>query len=344
MLADIHLQNFRSYTDAKYTFSPNVNIIVGPNASGKTNLLEAVLMICKGKSYRAKDSELIQFKKDWSKITATLADNTQRSVKLEPHKSFNINGKEYKRLPSEKTLPVVLFEPNHLQLLSGGPDKRREYLDDIIEQVSPGYSSIRRQYQRTLAQRNNYLKQPRLDQKHMFPWDVRLSQLGGQIIVKRLDLISKFNLILEETYRDLSGDNTKTEIKYLNHWPPEIYETRMLNGLEANIETDKQRGFTSLGPHREDFEILLDKHKSQTTASRGETRTILLALKIVEISVIQDLRQQNPIVLLDDVYSELDTSRRNLLTSSLSKNQIFITSTDIDNKMINRKSLKLIQT
>ena len=345
MLADLHLQNFRSYTDTSFKFSPNVNIIVGPNASGKTNLLEAVLIICKGKSYRAKDNELIQFNKDWAKLTSTLTDDTKRIVKLEPHKTFGINGNEYKRLSLDKTIPVVVFEPNHLQLLSGGPERRRDYLDDLLEQINPGYARLRRQYIRTLAQRNNLLKQPNVNNNHVFPWNIKLSQLGGQIVRERVGLIKETNDKLKNLYQELSGDKTNTEIKYINHWTPETYETSLLHGLEAGLETDKIRGFTSLGPHREDFEVLLNNHNSQVTASRGETRTVILSLKLTELKIVEKVREQKPTFLLDDVFSELDKNRRSNLLKYLKDNQVFITTTNADTISTNLKgSYKITPT
>ena len=142
MLSDLRLQHFRSYNNTSFELSKGVNIVVGPNASGKTNLLEAILVLCRGNSYRAKDTELIQFEQPWSRLDATINDNTVRTVKLfnnqTPSKLFEINKKEYKRLPATQTLPAVLFEPNHLQLLSGSPERRRDYLDDLVEQTISG--------------------------------------------------------------------------------------------------------------------------------------------------------------------------------------------------------------
>lgn len=330
MLADIQLKNFRSYEDANFKFSPNVNIIVGPNASGKTNLLEAVLMVSKGKSYRAKDNELIRFNKEWSRLDANLSSGSARTVKLTNEKTFLIDDKEYKRLSLDKTLPVVLFEPNHLQLLTGRPDRRRDFLDDLIEQTINGYGGLRRHYGRALAQRNNLLKQPHLDRNHIFPWDVKLSQLAGQIVRERVNIVKEINNKLEALYKELSGDKTKANIKYLNKWSPEAYETNLLKTLEADIQLDKIKGFTSHGPHREDFIVNLNSRPSQLIASRGETRTILLALKIIELAVIEKARDIKPILLLDDVFSELDKNRRKYLINKLKSNQVFVTTTDAD--------------
>lgn len=330
MLADLTLQNFRSYKDSSFKFSPSLNIIVGPNASGKTNLLEAVLMVAKGKSYRAKDNELIQINKEWGRLSSKLIGGGSRTVKLTNIKTFHIDNNEYKRLSLDKTLPIVLFEPNHLQLLSGSPERRRDYLDDLLEQIIPGFSRLRRQYMRVLSQRNNLLKQPNLDKNHVFPWDIKLSQLAGQIVRERVSLTNEINHGLEALYQKLSGDKTKIRLDYINRWSPNMYESSLLKGLEANIETDRMRGFTSLGPHREDFEINLNQHKAQLVASRGEIRTILLALKIIELQITEKARQIKPLFLLDDVFSELDENRRHNLVNYLDGYQVFITTTNAD--------------
>src|SRR5579884_4307960 len=187
MITDLRLQHFRSYRDESFEFSPNVNIIVGPNASGKTNLLEAMLVLAHGASYRANDQELIEFHKPWARLDSHHQNSATRTVKIiaaetgRPDKVYELNGKIYKRLSLQQSLPVVLFEPNHLQLFVGGPEKRRDYLDDLLEQSTPGYGTLRRQYRRALAQRNNLLKQPHHTiSTQIFPWNVRLSELAGQ--------------------------------------------------------------------------------------------------------------------------------------------------------------------
>lgn len=333
MLSDLRLQHFRSYNNTSFELSPGVNIVVGPNASGKTNLLEAILVLARGNSYRVKDTELIQFEQPWSRLDATINDNTVRTVKLfnnqTPSKLFEINKKEYKRLPATQTLPAVLFEPNHLQLLSGSPERRRDYLDDLVEQTISGYGTIRRQYKRALAQRNNLLKKtPTTDD--MFAWNVRLSQLAGQIVRYRVELSQQINQDLPKLYKDLSGVKTEVGVEYQNQWQPDQYETKLLKELESNFETDVLRGFTSKGPHREDLVVLFDDRPAQETASRGESRTAVLALKIIELQLIEAARDTTPILLLDDVFSELDGKRRHALTDYLEKYQTFITTTDAD--------------
>jgi DNA replication and repair protein RecF len=335
MLTDIRLQHFRSYDDASFEIDPGVNIIVGPNASGKTNLLEAILMTCLGASYRAKEADLVQFEQPWARID-TRTPTGSRTIKLIADtnivkKEFVIDDQPLKRLLLPKTVPVVLFEPNHLQLLTGSPDLRREYLDNLLEQLIPGFATLRRQYKRTLAQRNRLLKQGRNHaDSQLFAWNIRLSQLGAEIATQRIRLVAELNKNIQKLYRDLSHTKAKVTTAYSSGCSNEQYSSDMLHKLEANIERDFDRGFTAYGPHRDDIVITLNGHLIQEAASRGETRTMLLALKILEMQLIEQNRNQKPILLLDDVFSELDGARRRALTEVLKGYQTFITTTDAD--------------
>lgn len=335
MLADIHLENFRSYQNASFDLSPNVNVIVGPNASGKTNLLESILVLSTGHSYRAKDFEMVQFKKTWARIDANLSNNSKRTVKLkldgQKEKTYELDKKAYRRLSFQHTLPVVVFEPNHLLLLSGGPDRRRDYLDDLLERNTIGYSKQRRQYKQALAQRNALLKQvPSPDKAQIFPWNVRLSELAGNIVKARVGLIETLNKTAPALYKEINQVKTNVALTYETNLSLDNYETGLLKVLESNIDNDRMRGFTSSGPHREDMEVTLNGHPVQEVASRGETRSIILSLKIAELEMIKHTRDLAPMFLLDDVFSELDGKRRHGLATYLSSYQTFITTTDSD--------------
>lgn len=334
MISDIRLQHFRSYTDAYFELDPGVTIIAGPNATGKTNLLEAVLVIARGNSYRAKDSELIQFGADWARLDAQ-TPNGSRTVKIKadpsPGKIFEIDDQTVSRLHQSKTLPTVLFEPNHLLLMSGSPDLRRSFLDDLIEQTESGYGSVRRHYKRVLAQRNSLLKNnPRDLKEQLFVWNVRLSELGGQMAKRRQALIERFGSLVPELYVHLAGRENQIQIQYASRFAVEHYESQLLHKLESSTELDVLRGFTAYGPHRDDLQVLIDGHPLQESASRGETRTLVLALKILELQILEEARNQRPMLLLDDVFSELDTERRQALTRYVEQYQTFITTTDAD--------------
>jgi DNA replication and repair protein RecF len=335
MITDLRLQHFRSYSDASYELGPKVNIIVGPNASGKTNLLEAILVLARGSSYRAKDNELVQFGKPWARIDGHSADSGQRTAKIiikpEPGKQYELDGKPFKRLTLQHTLPAVLFEPNHLLLFAGGPERRRDYLDDLLEETIAGYGTTRRQYRRALAQRNALLKNgTRTSQTQFFPWNIRLSQLAGVIVRARAELVTRINKDIGKLYKELSQTKTKVTIAYGNRWVVDAYESQFLKKLEISLGEDQQRGFTGSGPHREDLSVLFDRHPAQEIASRGEVRTAILALKIIELKIVEDIRQATPLLLLDDVFSELDGKRRHALTDYLADYQTFITTTDAD--------------
>jgi DNA replication and repair protein RecF len=292
-------------------------------------------MTCLGASYRAKEADLVQFEQPWARID-TRTPTGSRTIKLIADtnivkKEFVIDDQPLKRLLLPKTVPVVLFEPNHLQLLTGSPDLRREYLDNLLEQLIPGFATLRRQYKRTLAQRNRLLKHGRSQaDSQLFAWNIRLSQLGAEIATQRIRLVAELNKNIQKLYRDLSHTKAKVTTAYSSGCSNEQYSSDMLHKLEANIERDFDRGFTAYGPHRDDIVITLNGHLIQEAASRGETRTMLLALKILEMQLIEQNRNQKPILLLDDVFSELDGARRRALTEVLKGYQTFITTTDAD--------------
>jgi DNA replication and repair protein RecF len=333
MITDIHLQNFRSYKDNSFDIGEKVNIIIGQNGSGKTNLLESIMMITKGSSYRAKDPNLILIGSKWLRIEAHTADQT-RILKIMLNedkiaKSFEINTKVVNRLKLEQTIPIVLFEPNHLQLLAGSPEARREYLDEILVQTKVGYKQLLSKYKRTVAQRNNLLKFPPINKHSIFAWNVQLSGMGGRIFRYRQDLITKVNQDITNIYRSISKSNEEIQLKYISEFEPSNYETKLLNSLE-DYSQDQIRGYTLHGPHRDDFKIFINSHEFSSVASRGETRTILLALKLIEAKIIEDYLNVKPILLLDDVFGELDQQRRKLLTEIIKSYQSFITTTDAD--------------
>ena len=334
MIQSLRLQHFRSYSDDSFEFDPGVNIIVGPNASGKTNLLEALLVLARGSSYRVHDAELLKHGAPWARLDALL-DGLERTVKLTSdasgfEKTYELAGRIFKRLSLERTIPAVLFEPDHLDLLSGPPDIRRSYLDELLAQVMPGYAVTVRSYRRTLAQRNRLLKSGYASPEQLFPWDVRLSQLGAQIVRARTGLVDSLHQKIKALYQDISSSKTIVALSYRYGAEIDQYESVMLRQLEARRNDDIERGFTSFGPHRDDLLIYFNELPAAEVASRGEARTLVLALKVLELQLIEQRRDQTPLLLLDDVFSELDGARRRALTNHLQPYQTFITTTDAD--------------
>jgi DNA replication and repair protein RecF len=338
MLSQLRLQNFRSYQDKTFTFGPNINLIIGPNASGKTNLLEAIFFICQGRSYRAVDSEIIKFNNEALRLAGINERDEKKEIKIYKNKKILIEKeKEIKNTKDYFFNPVVLFEPDQLTLLADRPEKRRDYLDDLIETTKDDYRIIRKKYNRTLNQRNALLKNKKINKNQIFPWDFKLSELSSLIINERINLTETINKYLKDIYKNISGKETDIEIKYLTSWPKENYASNFLNELEKTIQDDILRGYTSIGPHREDFLINLNQKKTKSIASRGEIRTIILALKLIEAEIVKINYRQKPIILLDDVFGELDQERQTNLINSLTSYQIFITLASFDNLFKNSK-------
>ena len=331
----LHIQQFRSYADFAVDLSPGVNIVVGPNGCGKTNLLEAILIVSGFPSFRAHISELLQHEKDWARIDIGVSGG-ERILRLEKRneaidKTYEINGNKKKRPGFSDIVPTIVFEPEHMRLLTGSPEHRRDFFDQMLVETEANFSSLKNQYKRTLAQRNSLLKQnSTVIKSQIFAWDVRLSELAGKLVASRQKLVTKLNEQLERIYGEIAGKENKVVLQYETKLPIATYETSLLAKLEQNLHKDIERGFTTYGPHRDDFLMLLDGQPAEHTASRGETRTLVLSLKILEIKIIEEARLQKPLILLDDVFSELDGARRKALTNYLKDYQTIITTTDAD--------------
>ena len=331
MISEIRLRQFRSYLDSKFVLSSGVNVVVGPNASGKTNLLEAVMVVGRGGSYRAPDADLVMHNKNWARID-TITGEDKRALKISvsslPAKELVINNKVHKRITSALQIPVVLFEPGHLNMLSGSPDARRRYIDGVLEQIDAGFKKAKKDYERVLRQRNNLLKKGVAARNEFFPWDVRLSQLAGLMVVARTELIDALNKEIGGVYGSIAGKKTPIAIIYESKINPLQYESQMLKKLEGSFELDRLRGYTGVGPHRDDLKILINNKESTLVASRGESRTIIVSLKALEADILNHSLGLAPIILLDDVFSELDIRRSSRLSSFLDKYQSLITTTD----------------
>ena len=222
-------------------------------------------------------------------------------------------------------IPVVLFEPDDLQLLSGSPTRRRNFLDYFLSQIFPSFQLALTRYNKALKQRNNLLKRDNVSKDELFPWNLMLAEYGAEIISKRQDFLELLNSKIEEVYFEISGVKDKIKIDYLGE---KVSKNEILAILSENIERDKILGYTNFGPHKHDIQFIFNKKPAQNVASRGENRSLVLALKFIETDILADLTSKRPIVLLDDVFSELDDDRQKLLTKHFSKYQTIITSTN----------------
>lgn len=261
--------------------------------------------------------------------------HAEGGIRRDPHaarrqKTFEIDEKVFKRLPLAQRQPTILFEPNDLQLVESEPSLRRNYFDNIIEQYTPGYEKNRSQYKRVVAQRNALLKQGGNIDSQIFAWNLRLVDLGEKLVTERLKLLEQINKNLTQTYSAIAGSDTTVKIEYESSIGLDGYSTKLLKKLESSQALDMQRGFTGNGPHRDDFTIYIKGQPALQSASRGEIRTLLLSLKIIELQILEDERSVRPLLLLDDVFSELDGARRRALTDFLKDYQTIITTTDAD--------------
>lgn len=342
MIRSLAVEHLRSHRKFSRRLSRTVTIVTGQNGSGKTSLIEAITVALRGKSFKAGDDELLRHDTEWWRIDLQLGDEL-RTVKYQPDqtkkKTFVIDDKIYQRLPLAAKYPVVLFEPDDLRLLNGSPTRRRQFVDKLASQLIPDYSKVLHRYERALLQRNRLLKNG-ASSEALFAWNVSLAKYGAQIIDIRVRLIERMNDRLNKTYRTIAQKNDIVTMHY-SHTVIDHTEQKLLHELEAKTERDKILGYTSVGPHRHDVMFQFNDMAAGGAASRGETRTIILALKFMEVELIEDVVEKQPIILLDDVLSELDDKRQMHLATKFQNHQIIMTSTNPPSGFGDAKVIKL---
>ena len=329
-IKNLHVRHLRSHDTFMIEFSPEVTIITGANGSGKTSLLEAIYVSLQGTSFKGGDNDLLKKESPWWRIDVSFDDTDNRVVKFDPEKvtgrkQFIIDNKTTARIPAKLKYPVVLFEPEDLRLLHGSPARRRQFIDRFISQLNPLYGPTLRKYERSLKQRNNLLKNTVVSDDELFAWNISLAEHGSFIIEQRIAFIEQINQNLGRLYQEIAGTHDDVSIHYSHTFVGDIKQ-KLLNELQAHLQRDRYLGSTSVGPHRHDVIFQINNSPALSVASRGEARTIVLALKFLEVDIIEQLIDKQPIILLDDVFSELDASRQKLLTSQLKGHQIIITS------------------
>lgn len=345
-LRKITLHNVRSYDLASFDFDPNVTLILGANGSGKTTILEAVYLLMRGTSFRGRDKDVIPYTQNASEMKLEFSDLPERRSRLGTNdegrlaKGFSVADANSARLAAKDRLPVVLFEPDELRLLSSSPQRRRDFIDGIIARLSPTYSTVLSRFSRSLLQRNELLKQaeqmdPTDWQNHLFAWDVKFAELSGSIIKARTNFIIHANEHLSRIYSDVAGSSHTVTARYITPFQviDDSLQQSLLHQLEKTRQLDARRGYTSVGPHRDDIDILLDTHPASESASRGEMRTIMLTFKLLEVDLQEHHSGRKPLILLDDVFSELDSNREQALIAALAPYQTIITATDLRDEL-----------
>lgn len=344
LISKLTLKNFRIHENKTIELSPKTTVITGKNGSGKTSIIEAVYLSLQGSSFKGADKDILKTDKTWWRVDVTFSDGTKRQIKfnnekITGRKQFIVDNKITQRLPQKNRIPIVLFEPNDLRLLNGSPSRRRDFIDSFICQINPEHHQIINKYKRALTQRNNLLKKSNFRKEDIFIWDVAISEYGAQIIEKRILFIEKLNNEINDLYREVAKTNDTISLHYSHTYIGDIKQ-RLLNDLNKNSEKDQTLGFTTVGPHRHDVIFYFNNSLALSVASRGEIRTIVIALKLLEVSLLEDVTNIKPIILLDDVFSELDEDRqKNLLTTNA---QTIITSTNKPSKPRVKQETKTI--
>lgn len=340
MISKIKLHNFRSYDLYEKDLGPAGTIIVGPNGSGKTNLLEAVYVALRGTSFRGSLVDCMKFNTNQSTILLESDEDTRRVQLVREQekvsKTFTVNDSKSKILTKQNRLPVVLFEPNELRLISSSPTRRRDFLDGLISRLDDQYDRTLRAFNRALLQRNELLKKHQEDSSswrdHLFAWDIKFVQLATSVAQSRANFLYTYEKRLNELYSSLAGKTTAFSIEYLPSVPLNNYEQALLDRLQRSKDYEIITGHTSCGPQREDFLISLHDQPAIKVASRGEMRTIMLSFKLLELELQSQRSDTRPIILLDDVFSELDTTREKLLQETIQNYQFIVTTTDARHK------------
>ena len=334
----IKINNFRNYENSEIKLNKGINIFFGENAQGKTNIIESIFLCSIGKSFRTNnDKELIKF--DEEKCTVeidfekALRDGNIK-IDIGEKKNIFVNKIKIKKLSELLgNINVVIFTPDDINILKGGPQERRKFLDVMISQLRPKYLHVCSMYKKTIDERNAYLKNIE-NQKNDFLeiYDEKLAEYGFEIYKYRKEFIEKIKEKIKKIHKNITNYKEDIEIKYISNCEN---KEKFLNLLKERKNLDIIKGYTTKGVHRDDFQILINELPVDVYGSQGQHRTAVLSLKLSELQVIYDEIGETPILLLDDFMSELDEFRRNSFLKNIEDNQVIITCTDkieINNK------------
>ena len=333
LIKNIKLQNFRNYKNLNLELNKGINIFYGDNAQGKTNIIESIFLCSIGRSFRtSKEKEVISIGENFSKINIDY-EKSDRSgnikYEISDKKNIEINGVKIKKLSELLgNINVVIFTPDDINIIKGGPSGRRKFLDIMIGQLKPAYVYNLNMYLKYLEQRNNYLKQIKVEKKSdemLDIWDEKLAEYAEKIYNYRIYYINLIKEKINTIHSDITENIENIEIEYISDYVNKENFKILLKNSQKN---DIFRGFTTKGIHKDDFLIKINKKLVSTYGSQGQHRTAILSLKICELQVMYDEIGEYPILLLDDFMSELDEKRRKSLLDNIKNIQVVITCTE----------------
>ena len=342
-ISNLSFENYRNLKNSSLSPSPYINIIYGNNAQGKTNLLECMWLLTGGRSFRgAKDKELIAFDQKFAKVKASFfSTNRQQTVEIliqNNKRTPSLNGVQ-KNYLSEiiGSFCAVIFSPNHLTLVKNGPDERRNFIDSALCQIKPSYAIFLSRYRKVLYQRNALLKSIQQDislKDTLDVWNERLANEGSLIAFHRYAYMKEFSKLSSQFYQGISNntETLETACKTGYHSTPDMSRDELKNCILTSLRKKQDEeiylGYTLKGAHRDDMSIKINSKDARSYASQGQQRSAVLSMKLAEAAILQKSKGEPPVILLDDVLSELDSQRQDYLIHRLDGFQVFITCCD----------------
>lgn len=324
IIRKVKLVGFRSHENFELVCRKNTTTITGENGCGKTSVIEAIYEVLRGKSFRAVDAEIIRRGAEFYRVELEYEDGRKVVAYYDGEKKeFLVEDKKQRRLPKKAKYPIVLFEPDDLHLIGASPVSRRNYFDRFFGQLSDGYALALTRYNKALKQRNELLKANNVQPGDTFAWDVMLVKYGAELAQQRRKWTEAVNRKFTETYRSIAENNDEVALQYESEIRT---DSDFLEKLNRNFERDSLLGHTGYGVHRDTYNFIFNKVKADGSASRGEVRSSVLALKFIEAELLERTLGQKPVVLLDDVFSELDQARQKCLVKNFQNNQVILTS------------------
>ena len=334
----LQMLNYRNYNVLDISLGPHVNVFMGDNAQGKTNILEGIYYCAFARSHRtSKDRELI----NWNSNNALLSITVGRerldkridiSILKDGKKAIQINKIKIKKIGELfGNFNVVMFSPEDLKIIKDSPGVRRKFIDMELCQLNPKYYYNLVQYNKVLNERNSILRNRNINKDILDVYDMQLVEFGYNIIMERLEYIQKLNKYSAKIHSDITSGKEKIEFKYTSTIKDlENIKENFYSLLEKNRVRDCERGITSVGPHRDDFTVLINDIDTKSYGSQGQQRTAVLTIKFSSLKIIKELTGEHPVLLLDDVLSELDFSRKRYILSTIGDIQTIITCTGIE--------------
>lgn len=350
IIESVDLQNYRNYEFLNMTFDNKINIIYGDNAQGKTNILESLYVCATSKSHRgSKDKDIIRFGNDEAHIKVMVKKHGM-NYRLDMHlkknktKGIAVNGIPIRRaVELFGIINIIIFSPEDMNIIKNGPSERRRFMDMELSQLDKIYLSNLVNYNKVVVQRNKLLKQLQFSDDSglvdmLDVWDMQLVRYGSEIIKRRMDFIDNINSIIRPVHSKLSGNKEILNLRYIPCTTTDNFKDEVIRSRERDIKFK----MTNVGPHKDDVAFFINDKDVRKYGSQGQQRTCALSLKLAEIELVKKVINDTPVLLLDDVLSELDANRQNFLLDSIGDIQTIITCTGLDEFVNNRFSINRI--